>query len=505
MKPHNIINKTRAVYLALLSVTAGMVGTPSATAQIGPGPWQRFDDNAFIQWQNARTSQYTQSEYQGSATREGSVYSYDPVTKIERFVLNDWTYGRIEYRGNTYSSGVVQFEGDFRVSDEGTDDTNIMQCFHAVLLRWFKRDGGALRYLSASDFNGTSAEFRKDILTNGRGKWNRVNLIHNASTNRIDVYVNGAHVIVDQRSGDLSQFWIKYGLYGSNGINDTVDETIEWRDVRVYRRGSGGDVRQSQTINFPVLPAKLASDAPFALTATATSGLPVSYTSSNTAVATVSGSTVTLVGAGTTNITANQAGNTAYLAAAPVTRALVVNPATVAVTGVSVSPETLSLSVGATGALTATVSPANATNKSVSWTSATPAVATVSSSGVVTGQSVGTATITARTADGSFSDTSSVTVTSTTNPPGTTPIAAPFVKDGAGDFYWVVPAISGKYFEFNSWNLTKLEINGVDLTNKWASTQPGITGAAPAPIDGKYFIRYSGAFAWSHFEIVVKP
>jgi hypothetical protein len=219
----------------------------------------------------------------------------------------------------------------------------------------------------------------------------------------------------------------------------------------------------------------------------------------------VSGSTVTLVGAGTTNITANQAGNTAYLAATPVTRALVVNPATVAVTGVSVVPETLTLSVGATGALTATVSPANATNKSVSWTSATPAVATVSSSGVVTAQSVGTATITARTADGSFSDTSSVTVTSTTNPPAGTPIAAPFVKDGAGNFYWVVSAVSGKYFEFNSWNLTKLEVNGVDLTNKWASTQPGITGAAPAPIDGKYYIRYSGAFPWSHFEIVVKP
>ncbi len=97
-------------------------------------------------------------------------------------------------------------------------------------------------------------------------------------------------------------------------------------------------------------------------------------------------------------------------------------------------------------------------------------------------------------------------MTSTTTPPtGATPITAPFVKDGAGDFYWVVSAIPGKSFEFNSWNLSRLEINGVDLTNKWASTQPGINPAAPAAIDGKYFIRYTGAFAWSHFEIVVKP
>jgi uncharacterized protein YjdB len=268
---------------------------------------------------------------------------------------------------------------------------------------------------------------------------------------------------------------------------------------------SGGTVQQSQTINFAPLPAKLASDAPFALSATATSGLPVSFASDNASVATISGNTVTLVGAGTANITASQAGNASYLPATPVVRQLTVNPANVAVTGVSVTPETLSLTVGATGSLTATVSPANATNKSVTWSSSS-AAATVSSSGVVTAQSVGTAIITARTTDGNFTDTTNVTVTSTTTPPtGATPITAPFVKDGAGDFYWVVTSIPGKYFEFNSWNLSKLEINGVDLTNKWASTQSGVTGAAPAPINGQYFIRYTGAFAWSHFDIAVKP
>jgi uncharacterized protein YjdB len=268
---------------------------------------------------------------------------------------------------------------------------------------------------------------------------------------------------------------------------------------------SGGTVRQSQTINFAPLPAKLASDAPFALSATATSGLPVSFESDNASVATISGSTVTLVGAGTANITASQAGNASYLPATPVVRQLTVNPANVAVTGVSVTPQTLSLTVGATGNLTATVSPANATNKAVTWSSSS-AAATVSSSGVVTAQSVGTAIITARTADGSFADTTEVTVTSTTPPPtGATPITAPFVKDGAGDFYWEVTPIAGKYFEMNSWNVSKLEINGVDFTGKWVSTQPGSSAPAPALINGKYYIRYSGGFAWSHFEIVVKP
>jgi hypothetical protein len=57
----------------------------------------------------------------------------------------------------------------------------------------------------------------------------------------------------------------------------------------------------------------------------------VAYASSNPSVATVSGATVTAVGAGTTTITATQMGDGNYLAAAPISRDLVVNPAPVAV------------------------------------------------------------------------------------------------------------------------------------------------------------------------------
>ena len=85
--------------------------------------------------------------------------------------------------------------------------------------------------------------------------------------------------------------------------------------------------RLAQTITFSALPAKQTTDAPFVLTATASSGQPVSYASSDPAVATVSGSTVTLVGAGTTTITASQPGNATYLAAANVTQTLTVTAA----------------------------------------------------------------------------------------------------------------------------------------------------------------------------------
>ena len=85
-------------------------------------------------------------------------------------------------------------------------------------------------------------------------------------------------------------------------------------------------------------------------------------------------------------------------------------PATVAVTGVTVAPAALTLEVGQTGALTATVTPTTATNKAVTWTSSAPAIATVDASGTVKGIAPGTATITVKTADGGKTATCAITV-----------------------------------------------------------------------------------------------
>jgi hypothetical protein len=82
--------------------------------------------------------------------------------------------------------------------------------------------------------------------------------------------------------------------------------------------------KASQTITFGALDAKTNLDAAFDLTATASSGLAVSYVSSNTSVATIAGATVTIVGIGSTNITASQVGNDNYNAATPVIQALTV-------------------------------------------------------------------------------------------------------------------------------------------------------------------------------------
>src|SRR5438045_1276357 len=78
--------------------------------------------------------------------------------------------------------------------------------------------------------------------------------------------------------------------------------------------------KQSQTITFGTLSNKTYGDAPFTVSATASSGLTVSFSSLTTSVCTVSSRTVTLVGGGTCTIRASQAGDAHYLAAPNVDR-----------------------------------------------------------------------------------------------------------------------------------------------------------------------------------------
>jgi uncharacterized protein YjdB len=84
----------------------------------------------------------------------------------------------------------------------------------------------------------------------------------------------------------------------------------------------------------------------------------------------------------------------------------------IAVLSLRLDKTTLSLSKGETSRLTAIVSPSDATNPTVSWSSSDPAVATIDATGNVTALAAGSATVTARSiADGKFAATCSVTVT----------------------------------------------------------------------------------------------
>src|SRR5882762_2611836 len=142
---------------------------------------------------------------------------------------------------------------------------------------------------------------------------------------------------------------------------------------------------------------------------TALSGRAVTWATSNTAVATVSGSgLVTGVTAGTATITATSEGKNG---------SATVTVTNVPVASVAVSPAASSVPVGQTGQLTATPQDAGGTalsGRAVTWATSNAAVATVSGSGLVTGVTAGTATITA-TSEGK---NGSATVTVTSGAPG---------------------------------------------------------------------------------------
>lgn len=123
----------------------------------------------------------------------------------------------------------------------------------------------------------------------------------------------------------------------------------------------------------------------------------VNWSSSNTSVATVNDGLVSAKSVGTATITCRAADGSGKYATCKVT----VESATVYVTSITLNKTSASLYVGETTQLNATVSPSSATNKNVGWTSDDTSVATVSSTGLVTAKSAGTATITCKAKDGS--------------------------------------------------------------------------------------------------------
>ncbi len=140
----------------------------------------------------------------------------------------------------------------------------------------------------------------------------------------------------------------------------------------------------------------------------------VTWTTSNTSIATINGQGI-IKGIMEGTVTADavtQDGNflgrvTVKVAGEPIGDIDTNTP----VTGVSISPTSLTLGTGDTSSLTAGIIPFNATVQSVVWSASNPNIATVSNLGVVTAIAEGNATITATTLDGDKTDTIPVTVT----------------------------------------------------------------------------------------------
>jgi len=85
------------------------------------------------------------------------------------------------------------------------------------------------------------------------------------------------------------------------------------------------EVKQNQIISFDYFAPHNISEGSFVLRATASSGLPITFTSSDTAIATISDSLISLVKPGDVDITASQLGNETFYQAGKVTHTLTIN------------------------------------------------------------------------------------------------------------------------------------------------------------------------------------
>lgn len=88
----------------------------------------------------------------------------------------------------------------------------------------------------------------------------------------------------------------------------------------------------------------------------------------------------------------------------------------ISVTGVTITPKTVSVEVGSTTKLSSSVAPSTATNKDVDYSSSDENIATVTTNGTVEGVTEGEATITVKTQDGSKTDKSVITVNAVAEP-----------------------------------------------------------------------------------------
>ena len=244
--------------------------------------------------------------------------------------------------------------------------------------------------------------FDLDWTVNGYGSFDDSVSIYSYYDNVISVDNNGRITAIGEGSD--------YVVIESNE-DSSVYASIY---VTVTSSGSGAPSVSSVTISPSILNLDLNGTTSGTLTATVNGtnnpSQHVTWTSNNSSVATVnSEGLVTAHSTGNATITATSTQDGTKTGTCTVT----VTDSTVHVTGVTLNKSSTSIIKGQSETLTATVSPNNATNKSVAWTSSNTSVATVSN-GVVSVPSnatVGdTSTITVTTADGSYTATCVVTV-----------------------------------------------------------------------------------------------
>lgn len=265
--------------------------------------------------------------------------------------------------------------------------------------------------------------------------------------------------------------------------------------------GGGGDASApltSQTISFT--PATTGTvGTPITLAATASSSLAVSFTSSPASVCTVLGTTLTLVGAGTCNVKADQAGNSTYAAATQVSKDITVSAATslIAQSTLSVVPANTSLNTSAT----TTMSSSGGSGTGAVTYAVSSGNCTISGTTLTAPSSAGTCKVTAtKAADNSYQAATSAEVSITVSVPTlATPLtfSTAYTSTGADTVNYTRAGTSVEGGSFNWYQDSAA--GGSDWSNFWWNGISPTTDSVPSFYYGvglasSTTVPYIGAF-----------
>ena len=406
------------------------------------------DDNSTTS-DNTVTDEFDETEEERNATYDAIVERY-----YGRWYLNGYADVCIDISKNSYydAMSVSSYNFSFSVNDatgkllkntylvypfKSNDIDGYSSGIDILYQDWDKRIsedkiilGEDCIYIANYKFvreQGTKDRYYDTCYKEAIGTWylhNSPNSILEISADKANNLMNSDTFILETTCFDLKTFatnvsasyagggradrksdWDKYGISVSNGVLTITNGngTRTFYKTKTYIQVTGLSLDktnikmapyESQTLNVTISP----SNAYYKT---------VTWTSSNSSVVTVStGSgkaTVTAQGEGSATITVKTTdGN--YIATCNVTVSVP------RATGVSLNKNSVELYRGETETLTATVSPTNASNKDITWTSSNTNVVTVSSSGKITAKGAGTAIITVKTVDGGYTASCQVTV-----------------------------------------------------------------------------------------------
>ncbi len=395
--------------------------TSTSSGDVGYNPGSRYDDlTASRDYKTYSGGRYDDVRVTGKDVKLKNMTIYGNLTIDEDVENGDVYLEDLDIRGKVYIYGGGQNTVSFK-------DCEIEGNIYAKKDHGSRPVGLKIDSSTAEDLDGyISIEDNGAILENG-GKLDNVYVLTGSEV-QIDTDVKNLYV--NANTSDLTitagTTVNKLSISSSSTITNkgTINELNTSQDITVNGNGTinnptgdgtvtpGDDQKISVTgVTLNKTSLTLTENASETLTATVqptnATNQKVTWKSSNEDVATVgTDGTVTANAVGTADITVTTADGSKTA-----TCAVTVNPKTVAVAEVKLDKTKLELEEGTTATLMATVTPEDATDKTVTWTSSNDEVATVNN-GKVTAVSEGEATITAKAGDQTA--TCTVTVTAKT-------------------------------------------------------------------------------------------